>query len=65
MPTANTNGLRENEYFEEDEEDLLDVQLPLVCCESRHIGKIEGSSMVTQTWRMKERVINLFISCIL
>lgn len=46
----------ENDYFEEDEEDLLDGQLPVVCNQNRHLQKIEGSPMITQTWRMKERV---------
>ena len=33
------------------------VELPLAFCEDRHLQKIESSKTVTQTWRMKERVI--------
>ena len=30
--------------------------LPVVFTKKRHVEKIEGSNIITQTWRMKERV---------
>ena len=56
------NGPHENEFFEEDDEDLMDGQVPVVCNASRHTEKIEGSTLETQTWRMKERVSNRFVT---
>ena len=50
------NGPQDNDFFEEDDEDLLDGQLPIVCNAGRHTEKIEGLTLETQTWRMKERV---------
>ncbi|XP_025084218.1 regulatory-associated protein of mTOR-like isoform X3 [Pomacea canaliculata] len=55
----------ENDYFEEDEEDLLDGQLPVVCNQNRHLQKIEGSPMITQTWRMKERMKTVSVALVL
>lgn len=38
------------------EGDVSDSQLPIVCDENRHHGKIEGSTLCLQCWRLKERV---------
>ena len=34
-----------------------DIMMPLAFHDKRHMESIEGSKTVTQTWRMKERVI--------
>lgn len=39
-----------------DEGEVKDSDLPVVCDENRHHGKIEGSTLCLQCWRMKERV---------
>ena len=36
--------------------DLEESRYPLAFTEKRHTEKIEGSTTLTQTWRMKERV---------
>ena len=40
----------------EDEDEILDWQLPLCFMKKRHKEKIDGSEFSMQTWRMKERV---------
>lgn len=40
-----------------------DWQLPLAFSKSRHTEVIEGVTAITQTWRMKERVILDFHVC--
>lgn len=40
----------------DEEDELFDWHLPVAFNELRHREKIEGSTKVTQTWRMKERV---------
>ena len=45
-----------NEDNTEDEDELLDWQLPLCFYKKRHKNKIEGSACLPQTWRMKEKV---------
>ena len=47
------------EAAEEDVDEVFDLEecrLPLAFTEKRHTEKIEGTTTVTQTWRMKERV---------
>lgn len=50
------NGQHDHEFFEENEEDLMDEQLPMVLNLRRHTEKIEGSALETHSWRMKERM---------
>lgn len=33
-----------------------DELLPMVYCKRRHLEKIEGKDLISQTWRMKDRV---------
>ena len=49
------NGNAE-EIFDQSEGELIDSQLPLACCESRHSGPIEGLDPCLQCWRSKDRV---------
>ena len=56
----------EEEDFEDDETaELGDWQLPIAFNKKRHTEKIEGSKTETQTWRMKERVGNNFVTWLL
>ena len=50
-----------NDDGTEEEDELLDWQLPLCFMKKRHKEKIEGSNSLPQTWRMKERVSQLFL----
>ncbi|XP_070187994.1 regulatory-associated protein of mTOR-like isoform X2 [Littorina saxatilis] len=59
------NGPVDNEFFEEDDDDLMDSQLPIVCSQSRHTERIEGSTLETQTWRMKERMKTVSVALVL
>lgn len=43
-------------FSEEDEDEIVDWQLPLCFMKKRHREQIEGSRSLAQTWRMKERV---------
>lgn len=54
--TAKNIAVVDEEIFDESEEELVDSQLPVVCHQNRHFGKIEGSNLCLQCWRMKERV---------
>lgn len=47
----------EAEVEEETPAELSDWQLPLAYISPRHTEKIEGSKTLTQTWRMKDRVM--------
>ncbi|KAL8163445.1 UNVERIFIED_CONTAM: hypothetical protein K2H54_021512 [Gekko kuhli] len=44
---------------EEDESDMTDWNLPLAFMKKRHCEKIEGSKSLAQSWRMKDRCINI------
>ncbi|KAG9350389.1 hypothetical protein JZ751_026748, partial [Albula glossodonta] len=46
---------------EEEEADMSDWNLPLAFMKKRHSEKIEGSKALAQSWRMKDRVRNLFL----
>ena len=41
----------------EEDDSSIDWQLPIAFVKKRHVEKIEGANAITQTWRMKERVI--------
>lgn len=56
MTAKNIAMIGSEEIFDESEGELIDSQLPVVCCQSRHCGKIEGANLCLQFWRMKERV---------
>ena len=43
-------------FYDEDEGEIVDWQLPLCFMKKRHKEVIEGSRPLAQTWRMKERV---------
>lgn len=45
----------------EEANDLLDWFLPIAFNNKRHNEKIEGSTTDTQTWRVKERVMFVYI----
>ena len=47
----------EEEDFHADDGEFGDWQMPLAFMKKRHLEAIEGSKTLTQTWRMKERVI--------
>ena len=47
----------EDEYIGADQT-MNDFTMALAFNEKRHTENIEGSKSVTQTWRMKERVID-------
>ena len=51
------NGEFELKAVHDDEDEMSDWNLLVAFNELRHWEKIEGSKKVTQTWRMKERVI--------
>ncbi|GFO38269.1 regulatory-associated protein of mtor [Plakobranchus ocellatus] len=54
-----------DEVFDDNEGDLVDWQLPLVCCKPRHQGRIEGSDTCLQCWRMKERMKTVSVALVL
>lgn len=37
-----------------------DAELPVCFCEKRHVQPIEGIKCITQSWRMKERVSEVY-----
>ncbi|XP_076441319.1 regulatory-associated protein of mTOR-like isoform X2 [Babylonia areolata] len=67
MKIETMNGPNGNTFFEEDDDDLTDEQLPVVCNERRHTEKIEGLTLTleTQTWRMKERMKTVSVALVL
>ena len=57
MAAKNMTMIGNEEIFDQSEGELVDSQLPLACCESRHNGQIEGLELgCLHCWRMKERV---------
>ena len=46
----------EEDFADEHDIIICDSQMPLAFSKDRHHEKIEGSKIMTQTWRMKERV---------
>ena len=51
-----------NDDGTEEEDELLDWQLPLCFMKKRHKEKIEGSNSLPLTWKMKEKVCNILFS---
>lgn len=49
----------DEEEYENSERQITDWDLPLSFTKSRHTEIIEGVNAISQTWRMKERVIKL------
>lgn len=47
---------------DEDQNECVDWKLPLSFVKKRHLEPIEGVKEITQTWRMKERVIKFIFS---
>lgn len=54
MTESNVNGNEENDY---EKQTVSDKDLALSFMQDRHLETIEGVECITQTWRMKERVI--------
>ncbi|XP_059163901.1 regulatory-associated protein of mTOR-like isoform X2 [Physella acuta] len=63
--TAKNIAVVDEEIFDESEEELVDSQLPVVCHQNRHFGKIEGSNLCLQCWRMKERMKTVSVALVL
>ena len=62
------NGEAEEAVVEdaaEEEDELLDWQLPLCFMKKRHKERIEGPSGVPQTWRMKERMRTVSVALVM
>ena len=49
----------------EEEDELLDWQLPLCFMKKRHKERIEGPTGVPQTWRMKERMRTVSVALVM
>ena len=47
----------DEDYFGNNEPEFGELQVPLAFVKKRHHEKIEGTKTLTQSWRMKERVI--------
>jgi len=54
-----------NEDCTEEEDELIDWQLPSCFMKKRHKEKIEGSGSLLQTWRMKERMKTVSVALVL
>lgn len=52
-------------FSEEDEDEIVDWQLPLCFMKKRHREQIEGSRSLAQTWRMKERMKTVSVALVL
>ena len=50
---------------EHEDSELNDWLLPLAFCSQRHLEKIKSSKIVTQTWRMKERMKTVSVALVL
>ena len=46
--------------LDEDDGELIDWQLPLCFMKKRHKEQIDGVNCLPQSWRMKERVSNMW-----
>lgn len=51
------NGEKKALGDNEDQKNISDKELPLSFTHDRHLETIEGINCITQTWRMKERVL--------
>lgn len=51
-----------NILYLDDDEEADDWKLPLAFVKKRHTEPIEGAKIFPQSWRMKERVSNLYTS---
>lgn len=56
---------QENEDVESKDKEITDWDLPLSFTNSRHTEAIEGVNAISQTWRMKERVIIILLHLLL
>ncbi|XP_033100643.1 regulatory-associated protein of mTOR-like [Anneissia japonica] len=54
-----------DDITESEESELLDWQLPLAFMKKRHTEAITGGNVVTQTWRMKERMKTVSVALVL
>lgn len=54
-----------NDDGTEEEDELLDWQLPLCFMKKRHKEKIDGSNSLPQAWRMKERMKTVSVALVL
>ncbi|XP_068738194.1 regulatory-associated protein of mTOR-like [Montipora capricornis] len=52
-------------FYDEDEGEIVDWQLPLCFMKKRHKELIEGSRPLAQTWRMKERMKTVSVALVL
>lgn len=55
----------DDSFFDEDEGEIVDWQLPLCFMKKRHKEVIEGSRPLAQTWRMKERMKTVSVALVL
>ncbi|CAL1542232.1 unnamed protein product, partial [Lymnaea stagnalis] len=65
MTAKNIIVAENEEIFDESEGELVDSQLTVACNQPRHCGKIEGSNLCLQCWRMKERMKTVSVALVL